>query len=100
MLAHMYSGQALIMMGRLPDARPHLDPSLTSSFNAYDFETMNWQVKSLDAAQAIIRYNLAVAMVLQGDYQLARNMLCTCTHPIIAAKAMNLKTYLDTNLLS
>lgn len=91
MLAHMYAGEALIMMDKLSDARPHLEPTFVSNLNTFDFETKDWQVKSLDAAQNIVRYNLAVAMTLQGDFEMARSLLNTCTHPIVAQKVFALK---------
>lgn len=91
MLAHMYAGEAYIMMDNLPSARPHLEPTFVSNLNTFDFETKDWQVKSLDAAQNVVRYNLAVAMTLQGDLDMARSLLNTCTHPIVAQKVFNLK---------
>ncbi|XP_054725986.1 CCR4-NOT transcription complex subunit 10 isoform X1 [Anastrepha obliqua] len=95
LLAHMYAGEALIMLDRLSEARPHFEPTFVSSLNAFDFETKDWRVKSLDAAQNVVRYNLAVVMALQGDFELSRNCLSSCTHPIVAAKVLSLKTYLD-----
>ncbi|XP_036324378.1 CCR4-NOT transcription complex subunit 10 [Rhagoletis pomonella] len=95
LLAHMYAGEALIMMDKLEEARPHFEPTFVSSLNAFDFETKDWRVKSLDAAQNVVRYNLAVVMALQGDFELSINILSSCTHPIVAAKVMSLKTYLD-----
>ncbi|XP_065354321.1 CCR4-NOT transcription complex subunit 10 isoform X2 [Calliphora vicina] len=86
MLAHMYAGEALIMMDKLPDARSHLEPTYVSNLNIFDFETKDWQVKSVDAAQNIVRYNLAVAMFLQGDVEMSRSLLNTCTHPIVSQK--------------
>ncbi|XP_013114394.2 CCR4-NOT transcription complex subunit 10 isoform X1 [Stomoxys calcitrans] len=91
MLAHMYAGEAFIMMDNLSEARPHLEPTFVSNLNTFDFETKDWQVKSLDAAQNVVRYNLAVAMTLQGDLEMARSLLNTCTHPIVAQKVFNLK---------
>ncbi|XP_075151049.1 CCR4-NOT transcription complex subunit 10 [Haematobia irritans] len=91
MLAHMYAGEAFIMMDNLTEARPHLEPTFISNLNTFDFETKDWQVKSLDAAQNVVRYNLAVAMTLQGDLEMARSLLNTCTHPIVAQKVFNLK---------
>lgn len=86
MLAHMYAGEALIMMDKLSDARSHLEPTFVSNLNTFDFETKDWQVKSLDAAQNVVRYNFAVAVFLQGDIEMARSLLNTCTHPIVAQK--------------
>ncbi|XP_037817098.1 CCR4-NOT transcription complex subunit 10 isoform X2 [Lucilia sericata] len=91
MLAHMYAGEALIMMDKLSDARSHLEPTSVSNLNIFDFETKDWQVKSVDAAQNIVRYNLAVAIFLQGDAEMARNLLNTCTHPIVSQKVSTFK---------
>ncbi|XP_011202640.2 CCR4-NOT transcription complex subunit 10 [Bactrocera dorsalis] len=95
LLAHMYAGEALLMLDKLEDARPHFEPTFVTNLNAFDFETKDWRVKSLDAAQNVVRYNLAVVMALQGDLELCRNILSSCTHPIVAAKVLSLKTYLD-----
>ncbi|XP_050317803.1 CCR4-NOT transcription complex subunit 10 [Bactrocera neohumeralis] len=95
LLAHMYAGEALLMLDKLEDARPHFEPTFVTNLNAFDFETKDWRVKSLDAAQNVVRYNLAVVMALQGDFELCRNILSSCTHPIVAAKVLSLKTYLD-----
>lgn len=91
MLAHMYAGEALIMMDKLSDARNHLEPTFVSNLNTFDFETKDWQVKSLDAAQNVVRYNFAVAIFLQGDSDMARSLLNTCTHPIVAQKVCTFK---------
>ncbi|XP_067616588.1 CCR4-NOT transcription complex subunit 10 isoform X2 [Eurosta solidaginis] len=95
LLGHMYAGEALIMLDKLGEARTHFEPTFVSSLNAFDFETKDWGVKSLDAAQNVVRYNLAVVMALQGDFELSRNVLSSCTHSIVAHKVLALKTYLD-----
>lgn len=91
MLAHMYAGEALIMVDKLSEARSHLEPTFVSNLNSFDFETKDWQVKSLDAAQNVVRYNLAVAIFLQGDVEMARGLLITCTHPIVSHKVSAFK---------
>lgn len=95
MLAHMYAGEALLMMDRLTEARSYLEPSFVSTLNTFDFETKDWQVKSLDAAQNVMRYNLAITLSLQGEFDMARNLLVNCTHPLIASKVFILKVYID-----
>lgn len=95
MLAHMYAGEALIMMDRMLEARPFLEPSFLATLNTFDFETRDWQVKSLDAAQSIMRYNLSVALTLQGDFDMARSLLMNCSHPLLATKVFALKVYID-----
>lgn len=91
----MYAGEALLMMDRLTEARSYLEPTFVSTLNTFDFETKDWQVKSLDAAQNVMRYNLAVTLSLQGDFDAARNLLVNCTHPLIASKVFALKLYID-----
>lgn len=95
MLGHMYSGEALIMMDKLSEARIHLEPKFISAPNAFDFETKDWQVKSIEAAHSIMTYNLVVCMIMQGELDIGKALLLTCTHPIVNAKVLALKTYLD-----
>ncbi|XP_037954175.1 CCR4-NOT transcription complex subunit 10-like [Teleopsis dalmanni] len=95
MLVKLYSGQALIMMDKIGEARSYLDPQFVNGLNAFDFETKDWQVKSLEAAQNVVRYNLAVAFALQGDFDGTSRLLNTCTHPVVIAKTMALKIYVD-----
>uniref|UniRef100_A0A1A9X2S0 Tryptophanyl-tRNA synthetase n=1 Tax=Glossina brevipalpis TaxID=37001 RepID=A0A1A9X2S0_9MUSC len=95
LLAHMYGGEALIMMDKLAEARPHFEPTFVSTLNSFDFETKDWYLKSLDAAQNVVRYNLAVALNLKGDFEVAKSLLNTCIHPIVASKVFALKVYID-----
>jgi len=64
----MYAGEALMMMDKAAEARDHLDPTFVGTLNAFDFETRDWQLKSVDAAQNVVRYNLAVAMALPAAF--------------------------------
>ncbi|XP_020715786.1 CCR4-NOT transcription complex subunit 10 isoform X2 [Ceratitis capitata] len=95
LLAQMYAGEALLMMDKIDEARPLFEPTFVSSLNAFDFETKDWRVKSLDAAQNVVRYNLAVVTAMQGDIDLCKTYLSSCTHPIVAGKVLSLKTYID-----
>ncbi|XP_015024814.3 CCR4-NOT transcription complex subunit 10 isoform X1 [Drosophila virilis] len=95
LLGHMYAGEALMMMDRSGEARDHLEPTFVSTLNALDLETRDWQLKSLDAAQNVVRYNLAVALALQNDFQAAKNLLLTLTHPIVSKKALILHRYIE-----
>ncbi|XP_030370272.1 CCR4-NOT transcription complex subunit 10 isoform X2 [Scaptodrosophila lebanonensis] len=100
LLGHMYAGEALMYMDKPADARDHLEPTFVSTLNAFDFETRDWQVKSLDAAQQVVRYNLAVAMTLQNDFKAAKSLLISLTHSIVTAKALSLRRYIDAKLSS
>ncbi|KAI9584433.1 CCR4-NOT transcription complex subunit 10 isoform X1 [Glossina fuscipes] len=95
LLAHMYAGEALTMMDKLAEARPHFEPTFVSTLNTFDFETKDWHLKSLDAAQNVVRYNLAVALNLKGDFEVAKSLLNTCTHPIVASKVFALKVHIE-----
>lgn len=91
----MYAGEALIMMDKVAKAREYLDPSFLSSLNVLDLETRDWQLKSLDAAQNVVRYNLAVAMAMQNDLLAAKKLLGTLNHPLVTSKAMILHRYVE-----
>ncbi|KAH8404719.1 hypothetical protein KR215_010966 [Drosophila sulfurigaster] len=95
LLGNMYAGEALIMMDKAPEAREYLEPNFMSSLNALDLETRDWQLKSLDAAQNVVRYNLAVALTLQNDFQAAKNLLASLSHPIVSNKAQILHRYVE-----
>ncbi|XP_034487496.1 CCR4-NOT transcription complex subunit 10 [Drosophila innubila] len=95
LLGHMYAGEALIMMDKATEAREYLEPTFVSTLNALDLETRDWQLKSLDAAQNVVRYNLAVALALQNDFQAAKNLLATLSHPIVSSKALILHRYVE-----
>lgn len=95
LLGHMYAGEALIMMEKVAKAREYLDPSFLNTLNALDLETHDWQLKSLDAAQNVVRYNLAVAMAMQNDLLAAKKLLGTLNHPLVTSKAMILHRYVE-----
>ncbi|EDW15309.1 CCR4-NOT transcription complex subunit 10 isoform X1 [Drosophila mojavensis] len=95
LLGHMYAGEALMMMDKSGEARDHLEPTFVNSLNALDLETRDWQLKSLDAAQNVVRYNLAVTFALQNDFQAAKSLLGTLTHPIVSKKALTLHRYIE-----
>ncbi|KAH8236469.1 hypothetical protein KR026_002772 [Drosophila bipectinata] len=95
LLGHMYAGEALMLMDKAPEARFHLDPAFVSTLNAFDLETRDWQLKSLDAAQNVVRYNLAVAMALQNDLPQAKSLLASLTHSLVSGKAMALRRFID-----
>lgn len=91
----MYAGEALMLMDKAVDARDHLDPTFVGTLNAYDLETRDWQLKSVDAAQNVVRYNLAVAMALQNDLPQAKTLLASLNHSLVAGKALALRRFID-----
>ncbi|XP_032593251.1 CCR4-NOT transcription complex subunit 10 isoform X3 [Drosophila grimshawi] len=95
LLGHMYAGEALMMMEKPAEARDHLEPTFVSTLNALELETRDWQLKSLDAAQNVVRYNLSVALALQNDFQAAKGLLATLTHPIVSKKSQILHRYIE-----
>ncbi|KAH8312210.1 hypothetical protein KR044_009801 [Drosophila immigrans] len=95
LLGNMYAGEALIMMDKAPEAREYLEPKFMSTLNALDLETRDWQLKSLEAAQNVVRYNLAVALALQNDFHAAKNLLASLSHPIVSSKAQILHRYVE-----
>ncbi|XP_068153395.1 CCR4-NOT transcription complex subunit 10 [Drosophila tropicalis] len=96
LLAHMYAAEALMQMHKPTEARDHLDPSFVGTLNAFDLETRDWQLKSLDAAQNVVRYNLAVVMAMQKDYPKAKTLLSTLSHAVVSPKALALRRHIDT----
>lgn len=95
MLGHLYCAESLIMLNRLNEAKAYLDQNFISNLNSQDFETKDWQINSIDAAQSVLRYNLAVTLMLQGDYHAAKNVLSLCTHPVVFTKYKLLKMYME-----
>ncbi|XP_059611339.1 CCR4-NOT transcription complex subunit 10 [Phlebotomus argentipes] len=99
MLGHLYCAESLIMLNRVADAISYLDPKFLNELCGEDFETQaspDWNVNSLDAAQSIITYNLAVALVMKGDApEVAKNVLMSCNHPIVANHVRMLKLYME-----
>ncbi|ALC46168.1 CG18616 [Drosophila busckii] len=98
LLGHMYAGEALMLMNKAAEARDHLEPTFVNNLNAMDLETRDWQLKSVEAAQNVVRYNLAVALALQNDHQTAKSLLATLTHPIVNNKALSLRRHIDAEL--
>ena len=83
------------MLNRVTDACYILEPKFIKSLKGTGFETMNWRINSLESAQAILTYNLAVTLAIQGDYKLSKKILLACKHPAIFHHFRLLETYLD-----
>lgn len=99
MLGHLYCAESLIMLNKVPEAISYLDPKFLSELRGEDFETRaspDWNVNSLEAAQSIITYNLAVSLVMKGDApEVAKSVLMSCTHPIVMNHVKMLKLYME-----
>lgn len=117
MLGRMYCAESLIMLDRIAEARTFLDPKFIAELKEDDFihrgspgncnadackgflfDTRilaDWKINKLEAAQSIIRYNLAVTLVLQGERDLASNMMGLCKHPIVFTHLKLLNMYIE-----
>ncbi|XP_055695320.1 CCR4-NOT transcription complex subunit 10 [Lutzomyia longipalpis] len=99
LLGHLYCAESLIMLNKVPEAIIFLDPKFLSELHGEDFETRaspDWNVNSLEAAQSIVTYNLAVALVMKGDApEVAKNFVMSCNHPIVAHHVKMLKLYME-----
>lgn len=98
MLGHLYCAESLIMMDRLSDAVYYLEPKFIKQLQGDDFETRgspDWNVNSSEAAQAVMTYNLAVTLLIQGDFELARSALKACNHPIVNTNLKIIKMYME-----
>ncbi|XP_037027888.1 CCR4-NOT transcription complex subunit 10 [Bradysia coprophila] len=98
MLGHMYSAEALVMLDRITEARTYLEPKFIAELKEDDFihrGSPDWNINTKDAAQSILKYNLAVTLVLQGEIELAKSMMSTCKHPIVYGHLKMLKMYME-----
>lgn len=119
MLGHMYSAEALVMLDRITEARTFLEPKFIAELKEDDFihrgspgkiftdfhhdHTLmideflvtDWNINTKEAAQSILKYNLAVTLVLQGEIELAKSMMSTCKHPIVYSHLKMLKMYME-----
>nr|XP_019549344.2 CCR4-NOT transcription complex subunit 10 [Aedes albopictus] len=97
-LASMYCAEALIMMDRIPEALVYLDPKRMQDFKGEDFTTRaspNWNMNSLEAAQSVMHYNLAVTLFTMGDYEKGKICMSACTHPVVVPHLKMLKMYYE-----
>ncbi|XP_063704353.1 CCR4-NOT transcription complex subunit 10 [Culicoides brevitarsis] len=94
-LGHLYAAEALIMMNKPAEACMYLEPKFIKDLKGDDFETKNWGVKSLEAAQSILTYNLAATLAIQGELNLSNKIASACKHPIVFPRLKILKMYLE-----
>lgn len=98
MLGYLYAAESLIMLDLVPEAIKILDPKLMVELQSVDFETRgspDWNINTLEAAQSVLAYNLAVALVLVGDYETARARMTMCRHPVVYNRFKMLELYLE-----
>lgn len=98
MLAHLYCAESLIMLDRLHEAQAYLELKFIAELKEDDFihrGSPDWSINSLEGAQSILKYNLAVVLTMAGEYDLARTMIMTCKHPIVFTKLKMLKMYIE-----
>lgn len=98
MLGHLYAAEACIMLDRVADALVFLDPKSMKELKGEDFETRgspDWNINTIEAAHSVMAYNLAVTLVMLGDYNLARSRLILCRHPVVYHRVKMLEFYLE-----
>lgn len=99
MLGLLYAAEASILLEKVPDAISFLDPKIMNELTSNDFEmssSPDWNINTLEKAQAIIGFNLVVSLVMLGDIDLARaRLLNLFRHPIILHRVKMLELYLE-----
>lgn len=98
MLANSYCAEALMMLDRPTEARPYLDPKFIADLKADDFiqrNTTDSKISCVEAAQTIMKYNLAVLLVLNNDLDMAKQVLATCTHPSVLNQIKMLRMFIE-----
>lgn len=97
-LCAMYCAEALVMMDRVPEALVYLEPKRIDDLRGDDFTTRgspNWNMNSLEAAQSVMNYNLAVTLFAIGDYEKAKRYMNACIHPVVLPHLKMLKMYAE-----
>lgn len=99
MLGILYAAEASINLEMVRDAFHYLDPNFLGVLKSEDFETVaspDWNVNSIEAANAILGYNRIVSIVMLGEHDLARDKLPSLVkHPVIMQKLKMLELYLE-----
>ena len=89
LLGHLYAGEALICLSRIPEALLHLDPRLISDISlsitpeadqqapiyTHHHHNQGWYPSNIATATQIMRYNLSVAYSLRGELDKAQGLL-------------------------
>ncbi|XP_058451693.1 CCR4-NOT transcription complex subunit 10 [Malaya genurostris] len=95
-LGSLYSAEALVLLNRIPEALVYLDPKRMKDFTGDDFSTRgspNWNMNSLEAAQSVMHYNLAVTLFSLGDNEKAKVYMNACSHAVVLPHLKMLKMY-------
>ena len=98
MLGNLYCAESLIMLDRVSEALVYLEPKIIKELKGVDFETRHspdWQINTIDAAQSVMAYNLAVALVMNEEYELANKPMSIAQHPVVQTKLKMLEIYLQ-----
>lgn len=95
MLGYLYCAESLIMLDRVKEAMVYLEPKFINELKPDDFNLADWNVNSLEAAQSILAYNLAVALAISGEFELARSPMSICKHQIVFSRLKMLEVYLE-----
>lgn len=86
------------MLDRPAEARAFLDPKFIAELKEDDFiqrNTADSKISTLESAQSIMKYNLAVLLVLNNDLDTAKQILATCTHPIVFNQIKMLRMFIE-----
>lgn len=86
------------MLDRPSEARVYLDPNFIGLLKEDDLllrGSPDWNVGSLDAAQCVMRYNLAVLLVLNDDLEGAQKVIAMCTHPLVFNQMKILRMFIE-----
>lgn len=98
MLGNLYCAEALIMLDRCDEARAYLEPEFITELKEDDFikrASPDWDASSMEAAQAILEYNLTVLLVLRGDIEHARTIVGRTKHAVIITHLKMLTVYIE-----
>lgn len=99
MLGILYAAEACVYLEKVVDAVNFLDPQYLGVLKSEDFEAISspdWNVNSIEAANAILGYNRIVSLVILGEFGMAREKMITLVkHPVIMQKLKMLEVYLE-----
>lgn len=86
------------MMDRCDEAKIYLEPRFIATLKEDDFirrASPDWDASSLNAAQAILEYNVLVLMVLKDEIDLAKSLIGRVKHPLLITHLKRLTIYLE-----
>ncbi|RZF43999.1 hypothetical protein LSTR_LSTR007271 [Laodelphax striatellus] len=75
-LGHVYAGEALVLLDRIPEAIDQLNPELCPDITGDWHKPLRaWYPQSTDTARSVLQYNMAVALAISGEYEKAGDLL-------------------------